>query len=173
MESASLPFWTYSDSMPIRRSIIPACSQAVISSSTMRARRAAGSKEYFPVSVPPHIPSGMQTVKVDPLPFSESTSILPPIISVIFLEMASPRPVLPGRITSPSVPFAKGSKSSGRCSGAMPLPLSEITKQIFTLPSVRDPSFTVKEILPPEGVYWTAFSRILKSTCFSFRSSPI
>jgi hypothetical protein len=69
--------------------------------------------------------------KADPAPGSDSTQIVPPDSSMIFLQIARPKPA-PG-VSGPCRRF-NGRKTCSWCSGAMPIPLS-LTFMIQSGPS--------------------------------------
>ena len=65
-------------------------------------------------------------VKVEPLPCSLSAEIWPPIISMMFLVMAMPSPVPSTLLTVAVRSRSKGSKTWGRKSLLMPMPVSRM-----------------------------------------------
>ena len=113
------------------------------------------------------------TVKVVPLPFSLCTSMVPFISSTMLLVMGMPRPELPHRLVEEESSWEKGSKSFGRYSLLMPMPVSLMVKRSVTLRSNRAVSSMTKVTVPPAGVNLTALPKILISSWRSFMSSPI
>ena len=111
-----MAFWplsTHSAMIPISLSVTIALSHTVTSSSTTRvfsAEKLGFSffllRRRISSSV---IPSSTSTVNSDPIPLIERTVIVPPIISTILFDMASPRPVPPYRAVVPMDSCAKGS----------------------------------------------------------------
>src|SRR5215831_18482404 len=111
--------------------------------------------------------SGKLKLKVEPLPTSLSTQILPPCSSTNFLARVSPSPV-PSFLWAYSPPtWRNSSKIVGCSAGGIPIPVSltEISAPFSVL-------LAVMLIRPPSGVNFTALERRLRRICLIFRSSP-
>ena len=99
--------------------------------------------------------------------------MLPFIISTMFFVMGMPRPVLPNLLVAEESSCENASKSFGRYSLLMPMPVSRKVKRRVVLPSNCAAVSIVKETVPPSGVNLTALPRMLIITWRSFMSSPI
>src|SRR5262249_4436985 len=119
-----------------------------------------------------HYPSpltfvGSVKVKVEPLPTSLSTQILPPCNSTNFFASVNPRPV-PSLFRASAVPtWRNSSKTFAWSSGEIPIPVS--LTEISTEPSA---CLALIPIRPPSGVNLTAFDSKLRRICLILRSSP-
>ncbi len=122
--TASLPESVHSDRIPTRTSILVTLSQVLKSSSTTRAFRPSSSVIFSTGRCSACTRSGTRMINSVPLPGSVRISMVPPIISTMFLVIAMPRPVPWIRLTVELRSRSKGSKIFFANSGLMPMPLS-------------------------------------------------
>ena len=108
-----------------------------------------------------------------PTPFSDSTLIVPFIISTMFLVIAIPRPVLPYLFLVLLSSWEKASKIFGMNSLSMPTPVSLMRKRRVDCSSKTAMRSMLMVTLPPGSVNLMALERILMSTSLSFMSSPM
>ena len=113
------------------------------------------------------------TVNSVPTSFSDSTLIVPFIISTIFFVIAIPRPVLPYLFLVLPSSCENGSNILGRYSLLIPMPVSLIQNVNVDCSSNSAVFSTDKVILPGAFVNLTAFESIFTITSLSFISSPI
>ena len=122
---ASLPEYTHSLFIPISCKQLDVFRQAILSSSTTRTSKPSTS--ILSSGFWSRQTNGMSMVKREPLPYSLSTLISPPIIWMILWLIDIPRPVPCILLISSSLARSKGSKILSRNSGFIPLPLSSNT----------------------------------------------
>ena len=105
---------------------------------------------------------GIDTVKIEPLPYSLSTSIVPPMRSTRLLVIASPKPV-PSTVLLRSISRRSNLlKRTSLSSGLIPIPVSHtvITRIILLSSAFFERSLRLTE---PLSVYLTAlFKRLVK-----------
>ena len=112
---------------------------------------------------------GSVTVKVAPWPSPGLLArMLPPCISTSCLTMASPSPRPPCRRVVLASAWRKRSKTCGRNSGLMPMPVSMTL--ISTCELTRSRSTWT---WPPLGVNLTALESRFQTTCWSRAASPV
>ena len=111
-------------------------------------------------------PSGRRTVNVLPRPTPGLSAVtLPPCSSTSRRTSARPMPRPPCARSSLRPTWVNISNTSGRASGAMPMPVS-VTEITTWSPSRR----AARSIRPPSGVYFTAlFSRLLTTWAIRVR----
>ncbi len=92
--------------------------------------------------------------------------MVPPIMSMMFLEMASPRPVPWMPLTVALCSLVNGSKMCFWNSSVMPMPLSRTLNSKRARPASL-PGFSLRRssIVPPGCVNFTALLSRLSSTC--------
>lgn len=111
--------------------------------------------------------AGNLIVKLVPFPTSLATSIVPPWSETICLAIANPRPLPPVRRSRAGSARQNRSNTWGRCSGAIPAPVSEIVT------TASEPDRTARSSTrPPGGVARTALATTLPSTWRSRSGSP-
>ena len=123
---------------------------------------------------PVTILQGITTVNSLPSPSVLFTVMVPFIMSTRLLVMAMPSPVpwMPLMVVLRS--RVKASKIVFWNSGFMPMPLSQMVNTAFVMPSDSvSSSFTVKQIFPPSGVYFTALERMFSRMRLSRSLSAI
>ena len=158
--------------MPTSSSTVRACSAVIGSSSTTSTFSAPGSISR---SVPDCSQLRRLTITVNsvPTPFSDSTSIVPFIISTRFFVIAIPSPVLPYLLLRLPSSWAKASNTLGMKSRSMPMPVSWMQNFIVDWSPNTAVRSTVSVMLPGASVNLTALLRMLISTSFSFMASPM
>ena len=108
----------------------------------------------------------MSTENRDPLPSSLCTATLPPSSSANFFASDSPRPVPRSRFCMRVSIWTKSENSAGRCSAAMPMPVSVTANSIIWPSMTRALTRT-----SPCGVNFSALEMKLRRICDSFLSS--
>ena len=163
--TASLPERVHSERIPTFTSILVTLSQVLKSSSTTRALSPSSSSIFSSALSADRSRSGMQMINSVPLPCSVRTSMVPPIISTMFLVIAMPRPVPWMRLT---VELRSRSKGSNTCCAKvwlMPIPVSLIRISYIPFPSEAQGSWATRtEIVPPVGVNLMALDSRFSST---------
>ena len=170
--TASLPESVQSARIPTVTSILVTLSQVLKSSSTTSAFRPSSSVIFSTGRCSACVRMGRQMINSLPLPCAVCTSMVPPIISTIFLVIAMPRPVPCIRLTVEVRSRSKGSKIFWANSGLMPMPLSLMRNSYRPQPCTLPASCRTRtETVPPAGVNLMAldsrFSRIWFSRVLS------
>ena len=109
--------------------------------------------------------------KVEPLPCSLSTEIVPPISSTRRFEMARPSPVPPNRRVVDASTWLNDVKSLSIRSGAIPIPVSRTESSSRYEPAPLG-SASTRTTTSPASVNLTAFESRFSSTWRRRASSP-
>ena len=110
--------------------------------------------------------SGRLIVNSVPVPTSLLTSIVPPIRSTIFFEIAIPRPLPSVLSIRLSFSRVKGLKISLKNSGLIPIPVSLTVNMNQALAAFSDAASSISKLtVPPGGVNLEALESTLISTC--------
>ena len=166
--TASLPESVHSERIPTLTSIFVTLSQVSKSSSTTSALRPSNSAIFSIRCCSGWIRNGRRTMNSVPLPCAVWTSMVPPIISTIFLVIAMPSPVPWVLLTVEVRSLSKGEKIFFTNSWLIPIPLSFTRISYSALPfAVPGNCFSRTETVPPAGVNLTALDKRFKSTWFS------
>ena len=114
---------------------------------------------------------GNVTVNTDPMPYSLSTLIVPPIASSSLCVMTRPSPV-PSTVLFRSISRRWNLvKSFSRSSSFIPIPVS-LTDAVISSVSLSCFSPRTAKVTYPFSVYLTALLRILVRICLTLTSSP-
>ncbi len=172
--SASVGSSSAIGSMPHERACRVTISRFVALSSTTRMRLPAscGSPSSSGIGLGTSAAvTGSEMRKVEPLPCSLSTEIVPPISSTRRLEMARPSPVPPKRRVVDASTWLKEVKSRSIRSGGIPIPVSR-TQSSSRYEPFPAASASTRTITSPASVNLTPFESRFSSTCRRRAPSP-
>ena len=158
--TASLPESVQSARIPTVTSILVTLSQVLKSSSTTSAFRPSSAGIFSALRCSACMRSGTRTINSEPLPGAVCPSMVPPIISTMFLLMAIPSPVPCILLTVEVRSRSKGSKIFWANSGLIPMPLSLTRNSYCPQPLTWPESWrTRSDTVPPAGVNLMALDK--------------
>mmetsp|Transcript_122243 Transcript_122243/g.182645 ORF Transcript_122243/g.182645 Transcript_122243/m.182645 type:complete len:212 (-) Transcript_122243:705-1340(-) len=177
-ETASWPFSATTVSCPRRESILQTTFWFTLLSSATKMRKLIVSwfddGSRMSVASCWHfvtMPSGISNQNVAPFPSSESTPIVPPMLSTSDLQIASPSPVPPKLRDTEASACWYGLKIRSHLSFGIPMPLSFTLKRIVIWSS----SFLILRLsktISPFFVNFTAFDNMFNTICRNRFGSP-